>query len=60
MGYTTSHKQVGRYLMFLAALRMSLRSDIRSEYVTIVAIMICMSLWDFVTGVLFGIVLACK
>ncbi|KAG9028683.1 hypothetical protein FRB95_006157 [Tulasnella sp. JGI-2019a] len=31
----------------------------RSEYGTIIAIMICMSLWDFVTGVLFGIVLAC-
>lgn len=31
----------------------------RSEYITIVAIMICMSLWDFVVGVLFGIVLAC-
>ncbi|KAG8875939.1 hypothetical protein FRB97_004616 [Tulasnella sp. 331] len=31
----------------------------RSEYVTILAIMVCMSLWDFVTGVLFGIVLAC-
>ncbi|KAG8905675.1 hypothetical protein FRB99_008448 [Tulasnella sp. 403] len=29
------------------------------EYITIVAIMICMSLWDFVVGVLFGIVLAC-
>ncbi|KAG9086199.1 hypothetical protein FRC07_013154, partial [Ceratobasidium sp. 392] len=31
----------------------------RSEYVTIIAIMLCMSLYDFVIGVLFGIILAC-
>ncbi|KAG9045458.1 hypothetical protein FS837_006274 [Tulasnella sp. UAMH 9824] len=30
-----------------------------SEYITIIAIMVAMSLWDFVIGVLFGIVLAC-
>ncbi|KAJ1304059.1 hypothetical protein OPQ81_008466 [Rhizoctonia solani] len=30
-----------------------------SEYITIVAIMLCMSVYDFVIGVLFGIVLAC-
>ena len=30
-----------------------------SEYITIIAIMLCMSLYDFVIGVLFGIVLAC-
>ncbi len=27
-----------------------------SEYLTIISIMVCMTLWDFVTGVLFGIV----
>ena len=32
----------------------------RSEYLTIVSIMVCMSLWDFVIGVLFGIVVCCK
>ncbi|ELU36902.1 sulfate anion transporter [Rhizoctonia solani AG-1 IA] len=31
-----------------------------SEYITIIAIMLCMSVYDFVIGVLFGIVLACK
>ncbi|CAE7061708.1 unnamed protein product [Rhizoctonia solani] len=30
-----------------------------SEYITIIAIMLCMSVYDFVVGVLFGIVLAC-
>lgn len=31
----------------------------RTEYITIVSIMICMTLWDFVVGVLFGIVVSC-
>ncbi|CEL61232.1 putative protein C24H6,11c OS=Schizosaccharomyces pombe (strain 972 / ATCC 24843) GN=SPAC24H6.11c PE=4 SV=1 [Rhizoctonia solani AG-1 IB] len=30
-----------------------------SEYITIIAIMLCMSVYDFVIGVLFGIILAC-
>ena len=33
---------------------------IRSEYITIVSIMICMTAWDFVIGVLFGIVVSCE
>lgn len=32
----------------------------RTEYLTIVSIMVCMSLWDFVIGVLFGIVVCCE
>ena len=32
----------------------------RSEYITIVSIMICMMAWDFVIGVLFGIVVSCE
>ena len=32
----------------------------KSEYLTIVSIMVCMTLWDFVIGVLFGIVVCCK
>jgi len=32
----------------------------RSEYITIVSIMVCMTVWDFVAGVLFGIVVSCK
>ncbi|KAL1742153.1 sulfate transporter family-domain-containing protein [Schizophyllum fasciatum] len=31
----------------------------RTEYITIVSIMICMTVWDFVVGVLFGIVVSC-
>ncbi|TDL16311.1 sulfate anion transporter [Rickenella mellea] len=31
----------------------------RSEYITIASIMVCMTLWDFVIGVLFGIVVSC-
>ncbi|KAJ3529960.1 hypothetical protein NM688_g7780 [Phlebia brevispora] len=30
-----------------------------SEYVTIASIMVCMTVWDFVIGVLFGIVMSC-
>ncbi|KAF8530074.1 sulfate transporter family-domain-containing protein [Hysterangium stoloniferum] len=31
----------------------------RYEYITIISIMVCMTLWDFVIGVLFGIVVSC-
>ncbi|KAJ7577964.1 sulfate transporter family-domain-containing protein [Mycena floridula] len=31
----------------------------RTEYITIVSIMVCMTVWDFVVGVLFGIVVCC-
>ncbi|KAL6303578.1 sulfate transporter family-domain-containing protein [Sparassis latifolia] len=31
----------------------------RAEYITIASIMICMTVWDFVIGVLFGIVVCC-
>ncbi|KAJ3491948.1 hypothetical protein NLJ89_g11288 [Agrocybe chaxingu] len=30
-----------------------------SEYVTIISIMVCMTVWDFVIGVLFGIIVSC-
>jgi SulP family sulfate permease len=32
----------------------------KTEYVTIISIIVCMTTFDFVIGVLFGIVLACK
>ncbi|KAJ7471937.1 sulfate transporter family-domain-containing protein [Mycena latifolia] len=35
------------------------RVSSRSEYITIVSIMVCMTVWDFVIGVLFGIVVSC-
>lgn len=31
----------------------------KTEYLTIISIMVCMSIWDFVIGVLFGIVMCC-
>lgn len=32
----------------------------RSEYITIASIIVVMTVWDFVVGVLFGIVVSCK
>ncbi|TEB26440.1 hypothetical protein FA13DRAFT_1756329 [Coprinellus micaceus] len=31
----------------------------KTEYITIVSIIVCMTVWDFVIGVLFGIVVSC-
>ena len=31
-----------------------------SEYITIVSIMVFMTVWDFVIGVLFGIIVCCE
>ncbi|CAL1702683.1 unnamed protein product [Somion occarium] len=31
----------------------------RLEYITIISIMVCMTVWDFVIGVLFGIIMSC-
>ena len=32
----------------------------KTEYITIFSIIVCMTVWDFVIGVLFGIVVSCK
>lgn len=32
----------------------------RMEYITIISIMVTMTVWDFVIGVLFGIVVSCE
>jgi len=32
----------------------------RMEYITIISIMVTMTVWDFVIGILFGIVVSCK
>ena len=32
----------------------------KSEYLTIASIVVVMTVWDFVIGVLFGIVVSCK
>lgn len=37
-----------------------LTGGFRMEYITIASIMICMTVWDFVIGVIFGIVVSCK
>lgn len=31
----------------------------RSEYITIISIIVTMTVWDFVIGVLFGIIVCC-
>jgi SulP family sulfate permease len=32
----------------------------RQEYITIASIMVAMTVWDFVVGVLFGIIVSCE
>ena len=32
----------------------------RTEYITIASIMVAMTVWDFVIGVLFGIIVSCE
>ena len=32
----------------------------RLEYITIASIMVAMTVWDFVVGVIFGIVISCE
>ena len=32
----------------------------KSEYLTIASIMVCMTLWDFIIGMLFGMVVCCE
>lgn len=59
VGYETSHQQVrtghARMRFIIDGRPIS-----RSEYITIVSIMVCMTVWDFVIGVLFGIIISCK
>lgn len=58
MGYTASGESV-RFSDIVVLWAQLIRLH-RSEYVTILSIMICMTIWDFVIGVLFGIVVSCK
>lgn len=58
MGYQTSCHEVGSFL-----LHKNCSNSItyhRSEYITIASIIVVMTVWDFVVGVLFGIVVSCK
>ena len=43
-----------------SGVRTSLISPFSLEYITIASIMVCMTVWDFVIGVLFGIIMSCK
>lgn len=58
MGYTESCKQVRGPLpnLFLDLFCCACSS----EYITIVSIIVVMTVWDFVIGVLFGIVVSCE
>ena len=59
MGYQTSGELVSLHQILLLT-HLTNGFVNRSEYVTIASIMICMTIWDFVIGVLFGIVMSCK
>ena len=48
------------FYLLISSCEMCLLCLTRAEYITIISIMVCMSLCDFVTGVLFGIALACE
>ena len=58
MGYEEPHQQVKR-AAFTGDLRLTFGLSFRTEYITIVSIMVCMTVWDFVIGVLFGIIASC-
>jgi len=56
VGLSTTGKQVS----CSTSLHMFSLDNISTEYVTIVSIMVVMTVWDFVTGILFGIVVSCE
>ncbi|KAF8882992.1 sulfate transporter family-domain-containing protein [Infundibulicybe gibba] len=53
--WDTRHR-VSRQVFFTPPTRNLLS---KTEYITIICIMICMTVWDFVIGVLFGIIISC-
>ncbi len=59
--WDTRHR-VNRYWLWLWLAVFDAYQNVfpRSEYITIASIMICMTVWDFVIGVLFGIVVSCQ
>jgi len=55
VGFSTAGEQVSRNtLLYIFS------DNISTEYVTILSIMVVMTVWDFVTGILFGIVVSCE
>ena len=58
--WDTRHR-VNRYaLLEISGVTTSLILLFSLEYITIASIMVCMTVWDFVIGVLFGIIMSCK
>lgn len=58
VGYEASHLQVMiEFFVICEIIDIPLS---RTEYITIISIMVCMTVWDFVVGVLFGIIVSCK
>lgn len=57
MGHEASREQVStlRWEFVLVIENLA-----RMEYITIISIMVTMTVWDFVIGVLFGIVVSCE
>jgi MFS superfamily sulfate permease-like transporter len=56
MGYATSREHVRPFYLLS---RRVVHKVQRSEYVTIASIMVAMTVWDFVIGVFFGIIVSC-
>jgi SulP family sulfate permease len=57
--WDTRHR-VSRSVFHIGVICSSSRTQFRMEYITIVSIMVTMTAWDFVIGVLFGIVVSCE
>ena len=58
--WDTRHR-VNRYVLLeISGVTASLILPFSLEYITIASIMVCMTVWDFVIGVLFGIIMSCK
>ena len=58
--WDTRHR-VNRYVLLeISGVTTSLILPSSLEYITIASIMVCMTVWDFVIGVLFGIIMSCK
>lgn len=60
MGHEASCEQVSIAQSIILELVFVMRHLARMEYITIISIMITMTVWDFVVGVLFGIIVSCE
>lgn len=60
VGHEASCEQVSSVQSIRWELVFVMRHLARTEYITIISIMITMTVWDFVIGVLFGIIVSCE